>query len=86
MKRVIEGVISLPTAMFPEGKLVTVKVAGCLLVLSEGELRDLLKAQPALWTQAVRRGKAVLRRERAKARLRKAGEDDGPSVLGRGGS
>ncbi len=69
----------MPTAEFPEGRIIEMKPAGCLLILGERELIRMLNHHPRLWMAAMRRGKAVLRQRKAKARAEKAG--DGGAVL-----
>lgn len=66
----------MPTAEFPEGRIVEIRFAGCLLILGERELIRMLNHHPRLWMAAMRRGKAVLRRRKARERFEKAGHGD----------
>lgn len=40
---------------------IIVKLPKCVIVLTRGELLTLLKANPAIWEKALRRGKAFRR-------------------------
>lgn len=60
-------------APFPEGRLIEIRLAGALLVLGERELIDLLRRDPALWKQALLRGKALRRARLAQERAKRAG-------------
>ena len=48
--------------------MIEVRLTKCLLVLTEDEMRSLLRRDMDLWAEAVRRGKAILRAKQAKKR------------------
>jgi hypothetical protein len=50
--------------------LVEVRLPKCRLVLTQGELLDLLARDPATWERALRRGKAVMRQRQFQERGR----------------
>ncbi|MDI6709469.1 MAG: hypothetical protein QME76_02075 [Bacillota bacterium] len=56
--------------VFPEGRLVELRIRRALLVLSEQELIDLLRRDPGLWQQALLRGKALKRARLAQERAK----------------
>lgn len=61
--------------------MVEIKLAKCLLVLSEAELRSLLAKDPDLWALALRRGKGLRRARQAEARGLKHISEILPNVL-----
>lgn len=50
--------------------LVEIRLPKCRLVLTQGELLDLLSRDPATWQRALHRGKAVIRQRRFEERER----------------
>lgn len=50
--------------------LVEITLPKCRLVLTQGELMDLLSRDPATWQRALRRGKAVMRQRQFQERGR----------------
>lgn len=48
--------------------LVEIRLPKCRLVLTQGELLDLLSRDPPTWERAIQRGKAVLRQRRFQQR------------------
>ncbi|MBU4532185.1 MAG: hypothetical protein KJ650_00815 [Firmicutes bacterium] len=55
-------------ADWPPGKLLEIRMSGCVLILGEQELLSLLAQDQALWQAALQRGKAVRRREQTAKR------------------
>lgn len=51
--------------------LVEIRLPKCRLVLTQGELLDLLARDPDTWQRALERGKAVLRQRRFEERERR---------------
>lgn len=49
-------------------KYVEIRLKRCRLFLTESELINLLARDPALWQEALRRGKAITRKEQANER------------------
>ncbi|MEW6457619.1 MAG: hypothetical protein AB1441_00895 [Bacillota bacterium] len=60
----------MPLAEFPNdgSKLIRFRCGGAWCVVTEREMIKLLAHDPVLWVEAIRRGKAILRREQAKQR------------------
>ena len=52
-------------------RLVEIKLPGCVIFLKPEEVQRLLAQDPELWTEAIRRGKAILRARQAQARQSK---------------
>lgn len=52
-------------------KIFNIHLTRYILSIRESELHDLLKANPALWEQCMRRGKGALRAEREQKRKAK---------------
>lgn len=49
-------------------RYVEVRLTKCLIVLTEAEFNGMLQKDPALWEQAIRRGKVILRHRAAEKR------------------
>ncbi len=54
-------------------KHIEIRLPRYLLVLTEQELRRLLERNPDIWAAALKRGKAVIRARKARARSKTAG-------------
>lgn len=61
--------------------MVEIRLAKCLLVLTESELRGLLARDQDLWITALRRGKSVMRQRQAEKRGPKHISEILPGVL-----
>jgi len=62
-------------------RYVEIKLTKYTLFLTEQELHSLLSTNPALWQEAIRRGKAILRARKAEARSLKRISEILPGVL-----
>ena len=52
-------------------RLIEIRLPGCVAFLKPEEVSRLLAHDPELWTEAIRRGKAILRARQAQARQSK---------------
>lgn len=64
-----------------EKRMIEVKLTKCVLYLTEAELINLLAKDPAIWQQAIQRGKAFKRHEQFERRPEVHNGDIIPTVL-----
>jgi len=54
---------------------IEIKMTKCVLVITEAELQKLLSRDPALWAEAIKRGKGTRRVRAARERAEKQNTD-----------